>query len=208
MFRNCKSVFIATFIYIITFSNICFAREYGVSDRSEILDKLKNEYGFSINIPNEYTDPEYGFVVTDKNRLLTFLAKPPTSSSEDSNEKLEIYVKKSMSNMHVFICTGDSLDKDIISEITACADCTPVDFRSGTPINKPAIKSSTFTGHRWFPPSIEKFYEAKSDELIGCQRDTVYKDKEYVVATSYLVLPDFRITVAFEILPKNNPIIS
>jgi len=202
---NCNSTSIFMLVCILDLSGICEARQYGTYDRHETLESLKNEYGFSINIPKEWSDPDFSFSVSDKNRLITFLAKPPGSNSERNNEMLEIYVKKSMSILHVFTCSVDSLSDTIAKSISVCAECIPIDSSTGITIKKLFIKSSTFSGHRWFPPSIEKFYESKSDELIGCQCDTAYMNNKYIVSSSYIVLPDFRITVEFQVLPLNYP---
>lgn len=203
MFSYCKIAFIFSILIYISFPITCFSLDYDVYDRQQELEKLRNEYGFSIDIPDEWTDPEYGYIVTDKDRLFTFLVDPPNSN--DKKEKLSIFVKSSPSNSHNLTCTGHGLDEYIISGITEHAEFTPVDFLSGKPINAPAIKNSTFSGHRWFPPSIEPFYDSNSRELIGCQRDTAYKDGKYIIARSYLVLPDFLVSVTFIIHSKNYP---
>jgi hypothetical protein len=170
MFRNCNSIFwkvnarIATLIYITTLPCISFALG---DNRNDKLDTLKKEYGLSITIPDNWTDSKFGHSITDKNRLFTFLAVPPTENPEDSNEKLEIYVRKTISNLHVFACTGDSLTNAMSSEIEDCSSCTPVDLKTGAPVNKLSIISSMFIGPRWYPPSIEKFNDSNSNQLIG-----------------------------------------
>jgi hypothetical protein len=182
------------------------SRSYGVYDRHKTLEQLKSEYGFSIIVPSEWSDPDYGFVVSDEKRLLTFLAKSPGANSESDNEMLEIYVKKSIGNGHIFACSGEFLSNSLAKDINSCAECTFVDPGTGTPIINASIKDIkelTFIGHRWFPPSIEKFYEPQSEELIGCQRNYAYNNRRYIVFSSYIVLPDFRVAVEFQLLPEN-----